>query len=187
MQLSDRMLGPLVLEATATSACGSPVSAEKYVVQLHSHAAGEVPSEGGSITFRDSEFGVLITPDLGGLASGLYGLHLHDGAICESAGGHFDPENTGRHEGPYGKGHLGDLPNLTVDADGTAWLPVLAPRLKLSDVKDHAIMLPGGADHYDHHAEHSHGTGGGGMFCGEVSSSSQPAPQSAATHVSHEH
>ena len=30
-----------------------------------------------------------------------------------AAGGQFDPLNTGDHEGPYGDGHLGDLPLST--------------------------------------------------------------------------
>ncbi len=27
-----------------------------------------------------------------------------------AAGGHYDPQHTGKHEGPLGAGHLGDLP-----------------------------------------------------------------------------
>ena len=34
------------------------------------------------------------------------------------AGGHFDPQKTGKHLGPKGKGHKGDLPVLKVDKKG---------------------------------------------------------------------
>ena len=37
-----------------------------------------------------------------------------------AAGGHYDPAKTDRHEGPYGNGHLGDLPALYVDKEGKA-------------------------------------------------------------------
>jgi Cu-Zn family superoxide dismutase len=60
-----------------------------------------------------------------GLAPGSHGIHLHSAGRCEgpdfkSAGAHWNP--SGRQHGlanPAGA-HLGDLPNLTVAADGTA-------------------------------------------------------------------
>jgi Cu-Zn family superoxide dismutase len=39
---------------------------------------------------------------------------------AQAAGGHLDPVKTGHHEAPSGKGHLGDLPALTVDGNGKA-------------------------------------------------------------------
>jgi Cu-Zn family superoxide dismutase len=62
---------------------------------------------------------------IAGLAPGLHGLHIHESGRCAppdfaSAGGHFNP--TVRHHGlqnPEGP-HLGDLPNLLVEADGSA-------------------------------------------------------------------
>jgi Cu-Zn family superoxide dismutase len=58
-----------------------------------------------------------------GLAAGTYGTHLHTTGLCEppafaSAGAHWNP--TARQHGaenPQGS-HLGDLPNLVVDASG---------------------------------------------------------------------
>jgi Cu/Zn superoxide dismutase len=40
------------------------------------------------------------------------------------------------HEGPYGEGHLGDLPALYVGTDGKTALPVLATRLKIRDMRE---------------------------------------------------
>ena len=56
-----------------------------------------------------------------------------------AAGGHWDPQHTGHHLGPYGFGHLGDLPALTVTNNGDANLPVLAPRLKVKDLQGHSL------------------------------------------------
>ena len=84
-----------------------------------------------------------------------------------AAGGHYDPAGTGRHEGPYGDGHLGDLPPLYVDGDGRATLPVLAPRLEAGDLKGRSLMIHAGGDNY---ADHPEKLGGGGarVACGVV-------------------
>src|SRR5262249_25494807 len=50
--------------------------------------------------------------------------------------------------GPLGEGHKGDLPTLTVDADGRVTRDVVAPHLKVSDVKGHSIMIHVGGDNY---------------------------------------
>ncbi len=61
-----------------------------------------------------------------------------------AAGGHFDSAQTGRHGEPWGDGNLGDLPALVVASDGSATMPVLAPRLKLADVRGRALMVHAG-------------------------------------------
>ena len=66
-----------------------------------------------------------------------------------------------------GDGHLGDLPALYVAADGSASNPVLAPRLKLADIRNRSLMIhPGG----DNHADHPAPSGGGGtrIACGVI-------------------
>ena len=58
-----------------------------------------------------------------GLAPGVHGIHLHAVGRCEgpdfkSAGPHWNPAGKQHgHDNPLGA-HLGDLPNLTVGADG---------------------------------------------------------------------
>ncbi|MBN3154705.1 superoxide dismutase family protein, partial [Pectobacterium brasiliense] len=64
--------------------------------------------------------------------------------------------------------HLGDLPGLVVNADGTSTYPILAPRIKsLSEVKNHALMVHVGGDNY---ADTPAKLGGGGarMACGVI-------------------
>ena len=135
----------------------------------------------GSIEISETEHGLLFTPDLKSLPAGVHGFHVHENGSCEpgenddgdvvgggAAGGHYDPEDTGTHQGPYGDGDLGDLPVLIVNESGEATLPVLAPRLSLDDVQGRSLMIHEGGDTYSDEPEL--GGGGGRMACGVVES-----------------
>ncbi len=106
----------------------------------------------GTITAKDTPYGVLLTPDLHDLTPGVHGFHLHVNPQCGdngmAAGGHLDPKQTDKHLGPYQLGHLGDLPALFVDAKGNASLPLLAPRLSVASLLGHSLIIHTGADSY---------------------------------------
>ncbi len=113
----------------------------------------------GYVTFQDTPDGLLVTPELSSLPPGFRGFHIHefgdiepkDGKAAGMAGQHYDPLKTGQHCGPYGHGHLGDLPRLFVDRFGRSSKPVLAPRLMLSEVAGRAIVVHSGGDNYSDH------------------------------------
>jgi Cu-Zn family superoxide dismutase len=88
-------------------------------------------------------------------------------AAAITAGGHLDPAKTGKHEGPMGHGHSGDLPALNVGADGKATQPVTAPHLKVADLHGHALMIHAGADNYSDQPKPL-GGGGARVACGVV-------------------
>ena len=128
------------------------------------------------VTSQSLEF----TPDLKALPPGEHGFHIHANGSCQpaikegkavaagAAGGHYDPQNTGKHEGPDGAGHLGDLPFLVVNNDGKATQPVVAPRLKtLDEVKGKALMIHVGGDNM---SDSPQPLGGGGerFACGVI-------------------
>ena len=125
----------------------------------------------GTVEVTDTSDGARFAPNLTGLTPGEHGFHVHVNADCgmsgQNAGGHYDPENTGRHEGPYGNGHLGDLPRLTVDGQGRASVPVFAPRVKVSDLAGRSLMIHAGGDNY---SDMPVALGGGGarVACGVV-------------------
>jgi len=97
--------------------------------------------------------------DVSGLPGGVHGTHLHAVGKCEpsgftSAGGHLNP--AGRQHGtmnPMGS-HLGDLPNLTVAADGTGSFDVVLDgsaseiERSLFDHDGTAIVIHAGPDDY---------------------------------------
>lgn len=154
---------------------------ETLEVDMHKVSTDGVEESIGSVSLETTDHGLLLTPSLSGLEPGVYGFHVHQNASCEpaendegemtaaqAAGGHYDPEETGTHQGPYGDGHLGDLPVLTVNDDGEANLPVLAPRLSMEDMPGRALMIHEGGDTY---SDEPHlGGGGGRMACGVVES-----------------
>ncbi len=163
------------LSAVATFA----VAATPVVVSMHAVSAEGVVATVGPITVTESKYGLIFTPSLQQLTPGLHGFHLHQNPNCETAmkdgavvaggaaGGHYDPAASNVHGTPWGEGHLGDLPPLFVDANGTATQPVLAPRLKLADLQGRSLMVHAGGDN---HADHPAPLGGGGarVACGVI-------------------
>jgi superoxide dismutase, Cu-Zn family len=149
------------------------------VVPMNSVTEKGVGASSGQVTISESKYGVVFTPALQGLSPGVHGFHLHENASCEpkekdgkmvaagAAGAHYDPQATKAHGTPWGEGHLGDLPALYAEANGSAAQPVLAPRLKLSDLKGRAIMVHAGGDN---HSDKPAALGGGGarVACGVI-------------------
>ncbi len=127
----------------------------------------------GVVTIQQTKYGLLFIPDLRDLRPGPHGFHIHQVPSCAdngmAAGGHLDPQHSGKHLGPYNDhGHLGDLPVLSVNANGTATTPVLAPKLRhLADVRQMSLMIHEGGDNYADTPQQL-GGGGGRMVCGVI-------------------
>lgn len=175
-----RLIAALVAVTPALAFAHGPEgdTAKAMLVRVTSEGTG---GPVGLVTFVDTPFGLLVRPFLRGLEPGPHGAHVHENPDCGpettdagvvpggAAGDHYDPAGTGRHAGPYGDGHLGDLPNLVVEQDGTANIPVLAPRLKVADLEGRSLMIHAGADRYEQHGGHGHGKGGRRMYCDVIS------------------
>ena len=133
----------------------------------------------GTIAVSDGKSGVVLDVKLKGLPPGAHGFHVHQNGDCGpkekdgknvaglAAGGHHDPSNAGKHEGPKGAGHLGDLPALTVGKDGSVSKKITAPRLKLADLQGRSIMIHAGGDNYSDEPKPL-GGGGARIACGVV-------------------
>lgn len=153
--------------------------ADEIVIQMQSVNDQGIGKDIGVVTATDSEYGLILTPQLSDLPLGIHGFHVHQKPDCRNlvqgsspgagfaAGGHFDPLKTDKHEGPYGKGHQGDLPALYVGADGKASLPLLAPRLKVADIKGRSLMIHAGGDNYSD-SPVKLGGGGARIACGVI-------------------
>jgi Cu-Zn family superoxide dismutase len=155
-----RSFSGLVLAAALSIGVAQAASKD---VQIDLVSADGAPQPVGMVKIEETPYGLLFTPQLKSLPAGIHGFHVHQNGSCASAvtdgktvpagaaGGHFDPDKTGKHLGP-----------------GTATYPVLAPRLKsLAQISGHALMVHAGGDN---HADLPAPLGGGGarMACGVI-------------------
>ena len=160
-------------------AAAVPAFAAEIAVPLAMVDAHGIGPIAGTVQIVETAHGLAFHPALKGLAPGLHGFHVHEKPSCApgeqngvavpalGAGGHLDPAATKKHGEPWGDGHLGDLPPLYVAVDGSATQPVLAPRLKLADLRGRSLVVHAGGDN---HADHPAPLGGGGVrvACGVI-------------------
>lgn len=147
-----RLVLPLMLAAAGAAHANYKVDMRAIDAKGVNKSIGTVSisaAPGGGVTFK---------PQLKGLPAGDRGFHVHENGNCapkekdgkpvagEAAGPHWDPDKSGKHAGPQGAGHRGDLPTLTVAADGSATKPVTAARLKLADLAGKSLVIHAGSD-----------------------------------------
>ncbi len=111
-------------------------------------------AEAGRATAREVAGGVRFTLDARGVPAGTHGAHVHTTGRCdapgfESAGGHWNP-TAAKHgaNNPQGP-HLGDLPNITIGADGRGTLAMTmegATMAGLLDADGATMMIHATAD-----------------------------------------
>jgi Cu-Zn family superoxide dismutase len=123
---------------------------------------------------REQAEGVMVVLSATGLPGGQNGFHFHETGRCEgpgfgSAGNHFNPTHR-QHgfENPRGP-HLGDLPNLMIQTDGSATQSLLARNVTLApgarSVRGRSLVVHAGRD--DYRTDPS-GNSGDRVACGVV-------------------
>lgn len=127
------------------TACSS-VANSSNTLQASAPISGQGITGTLKVTQNNPDF-VFVSVELEGdpktLTPGLHGVHIHEKGACEaggekpfsSAGGHFDP-------GPFGSStpveknhpyHLGDLPNIKINALGKGRMETFASSFTLAD------------------------------------------------------
>jgi len=131
--MKDAMLFLGMLLVGAGIACGQAAH-PTATAELH-NAKGE---KVGNATLNQADEGVKISLTGTNLPPGTHALHIHGVGKCDppdfkTAGPHFNPYNK-KHgtKNPDGA-HVGDLPNVTVGADGTASTVVVAKNVTLGE------------------------------------------------------
>jgi Cu-Zn family superoxide dismutase len=94
-------------------------------------------SVSGRVTFTKTSEGTHVHAEISGLTPGEHGFHIHEFGVWSddglAAGSHFNPTKA-PHAGPDSpKRHIGDLGNVTANANGNA----------VYDADDHHIHLHG--------------------------------------------
>lgn len=175
------MIVRLTVMVFAASICLCPAArAEDPVATMNKVTAEGIGEAVGTVRMSKSMAGAVFNVNLKGLPPGLHGFHIHETGDCGpgmangnavpagAAGGHWDSAHTGKHEGPNGHGHIGDLPVLEVLTDGTVTKTLIAPRITdIELLRGHALIIHAGGDNY---ADQPAPLGGGGVriACGVI-------------------
>lgn len=109
----------------------------------------------GTVTLLETSAGIFVSGPLRNLPPGIHAIHIHETGRCEpsfaAAGGHWNPADREHgSENPAGA-HFGDLPNITVDPQGTVTMSARSPGGEFDDLLDEdgaALVVHAGADDY---------------------------------------
>ncbi len=170
-----------IVALAATLLAGSALAQTPSVTAEVKDAGGKVV---GVARFTAAADGVQLAGQVQGLPPGVHGIHIHTVGTCAppdfvSAGGHFNP--TGKKHGTKNAEghHVGDLPNLTIAADGTGTIQMVAKGATLSagatslfDADGSALVIHAGPDD---EATDPTGNSGGRIACGVLTQLSAPA------------
>jgi Cu-Zn family superoxide dismutase len=177
---------------TACTATRSPSSQQTPITSAPSrtpavaHLLTATGKPSGRADLTETPDGVEIAIAVQGLTPGQHGFHIHANGACApgpdpatgqtvafgAAGGHFDPgtsRNHGQPGEPAHQAHAGDLPNITVGADGNGSLRYLRPGVTLSRgpeaVFGRALVVH---ERADDQASEPAGNSGGRVLCGVI-------------------
>ncbi|GGK24881.1 superoxide dismutase [Cu-Zn] [Deinococcus malanensis] len=142
----------------------------------------------GQATFMAEGNSTRVRVTVSGLAPGMHAMHIHVNPACTNttgtdgatvsfggAGGHFDPGGTNNHDAPTAAntvGHAGDLPMISVGANGTGTADFLTTRVNLrgdTSVIGRSIVIHAAPDDYQTDPA---GNSGARERCGVISATS---------------
>jgi Cu-Zn family superoxide dismutase len=121
--MKNRVIGAAVFCLVAAGCAPATVSSGRNATAATVRLINAQGQPVGSAVLTDAEDGVRVNLNVRGLPAGTHGLHFHQNGTCDApdfttAGPHYNPAGK-QHgtENPQGP-HAGDLPNLTVGANG---------------------------------------------------------------------
>ncbi|KAJ8314933.1 hypothetical protein KUTeg_007083 [Tegillarca granosa] len=138
------------------------------------------PGVTGTVNFQQEKNGdpVKVTGEISGLAPGQHGFHIHEFGDntngCTSAGPHYNPHGK-EHGGPEDENrHVGDLGNVTANADGVAKIEIKDSQLSLTgplSIIGRTVVVHADVDDLGkggHEDSKTTGHAGGRLACGVI-------------------
>lgn len=169
-----RALAVAAVAGLALSGCATPGKNERYMAG-HAKAQAELKTPDGTrvgtAIAEEVDGAIRVMVEVAGISPGVHGTHVHAVGKCEgpdfaSAGGHWNPsEHQHGKENPMGP-HAGDMPNLSVGADGrdrTIFTLPAGTFAGLLDADGASLVVHAGPDDYKTDPS---GNSGGRIACG---------------------
>jgi len=144
--IRSAMVAPLLL-AAGTLLLPAAVQAQGRAMADIIDGQGQTK---GKATLVQQKDGIHVEVKGVGLPPGVHAVHIHATGTCtgpdfKSAGGHWNPEMKQHgHDNPMGA-HMGDMPNMTVAADGTGTMKTVVAGAMLKDGKEPLLDADGAA------------------------------------------
>lgn len=166
----------LALLAVIIVGCNQTKEVEEVTFTVsHDKAVAVVaPTEGSSVSgtvhFSKVADGVSVSGEFTGLSEGKHGFHIHQYGDCTapdgtSAGGHFNPFEK-EHSNPEAENrHMGDMGNITADADGNATVNYVDGTINIEQIIGRGVVIHGGEDDL---TSQPSGAAGPRMACGVI-------------------
>lgn len=156
----------------AGPAAGGQDAAKQVTVTIDPKSGSKLT---GTATFKQQGGKVELTVEVKGAPAGVHAVHIHENGDCtsvdgESAGGHWNP--TKEAHGKWGDAvhHMGDIGNLTVNADGSGTLTMSTDHWTIgtgqaNDITGHAVVVHTKADDFKSQPA---GAAGARIGCGVI-------------------
>jgi Cu-Zn family superoxide dismutase len=201
-RMSMLMVGALALSVYVVNAqVTQPKTTKTTTIQKakaadHAHSEEQLPTKAvcvlkaskgseveGSFMLTQQGNNTEIIGEVKGLEPGKHGFHIHEFGDLRSddgmaAGGHYNPEGH-KHGGPdSAERHVGDLGNITANADGIATVKMMVRGLKVHFVIGRSLVVHAKED--DLKSDPS-GNAGGRIGVGVIGISNDKPPGSTTT------
>lgn len=149
------------------------VSSEKNPKEISVSLVTSKGESAGKAIITETIKGINVHLEGKSLPPGKRAIHIHETGSCKkpdftSAGAHLNPYSK-KHgfQNPHGP-HAGDMPNITIGADGTITADVTAPLAEFSQLLDEdgsALVIHENEDDYKTDPS---GSAGARIACGEI-------------------
>lgn len=178
----DRSISDRSSEAQTTARYGMINAASAEIEPTEGHSAT------GTVTFGPTEDRqhMAVSVELAGLTEGPHGLHIHETGDCSasdasSAGGHFAPYGNAHGAPDADAHHVGDLGNITADADGNVHAEMQFDQLAFSgpaSILQKAVVVHAGEDDL---TSNPSGNSGDRVGCGVIRQEQEITPDSVGS------